>query len=156
MTLKYALTRLEILRFFLMSLALSPRLLITVVTLCLFPGIVRLSVQGFMLPSVTVSDLIGDCYWTLWAFPLLLFLITVRGKTSERTLTVSEEGISTSIGSLKGQVSWSKIKTVRETTDYVLIARSSGNAFFVPERAFSGPGQKAQFLSDISRWRNAK
>jgi hypothetical protein len=124
------------------------------VILCLLSGIVQLSVQEALMPSVTVGDLIGDCYWTLGVFPLLLLLITVRGKTAERTLTVSEVGISTAIGSLKGEVPWVKIKTLRDTSNYVLIARTSGNAFFVPDRAFDSPEQKAQFLSDIRRWRN--
>ena len=154
MTLKYALTRFEILRFFLRSMGLSLRLQVIVVALCLFPAVVRLSVQLALLPTVTMNYLIEDCFWALGMFPLLLLLITVRGKTSERTLTISEAGISTSIGSLSGQIPWNKIAIVREAVNYVLIARSSGNAFFIPERAFSGPEKKAQFLSDIRRWRN--
>ena len=86
--------------------------------------------------------------------PLWLF---IRGKTDERMLTISPEGIATEIGSLKGQLPWSKIKLVTETSrHHVLIVGASGNAFFIPSRAFEAPGQQAEFMTQISRWRNAE
>jgi hypothetical protein len=156
MTIKYTLTRFEIVRYFLRSLCLSPRLLAIVTILCLWPGVVSLSSHGILLRSVSIQDLIIACVWTLGVFLLLSLWIFVRGKTNERTLTTSEEGISTIIGSLNGQLPWSKIKTVKETADYVLIGGRNGNAFFIPERAFNRPEQKAQFLSEIRSWCNAK
>jgi hypothetical protein len=82
--------------------------------------------------------------------PVGLFL---RAKTDERTLTVSPEGISTEIGSLKGQIPWRKVDAVTDTGPHVLVVGTTGNAFFIPNRAFREPGQKAEFLALIERWR---
>jgi hypothetical protein len=87
------------------------------------------------------------------AFSVFLFLIFIRGKTEERSLSVSEEGISTEIGTIKGQVRWNKVKVIKDAGQYVLIERTNGNAFSIPNRAFSGPEQKHQFITQISSWR---
>ena len=84
----------------------------------------------------------------LWVF--------IRGKTAERTLSVSELGISTGIGLISAQVPWSKVRVISDAGEYVLIARTNGNAFFIPSRAFTGPSQKVQFIEEADRWRKAK
>jgi hypothetical protein len=88
---------------------------------------------------------------TFLFMPLWLF---VRGKTAERTLTVSHKGISTEVGKLKGHVPWNRVKLVTNTGGYVLIAAATGNAFFIPSRAFQTPQQRAQFLQQIEEWRS--
>jgi len=37
----------------------------------------------------------------------------------------------------------------------VLIVGTTGNAFLIPERAFSGPEQRAQFVREIKDWKKA-
>ena len=59
------------------------------------------------------------------------------------------------IGSLKAQIPWRKVKVILETDRYVLVSRASGNAFFIPSRAFSGPEQKAAFVTKIKHWARA-
>jgi hypothetical protein len=81
--------------------------------------------------------------------PLMLF---IRGKTSKRSLTVSPEGMSTEIGSIKGQIPWHKLKVIVETESYVLLSRANGNVFFIPSRAFSGPEHQAEFVTEIRGW----
>ncbi len=81
--------------------------------------------------------------------PIMLFL---RGKTSTRSLTVSPEGISTEIGSLKASTPWHKVKVIVGTDRYVLVSRANGNAFFIPSRAFSGPEHQAEFVGKIQDW----
>ncbi len=84
--------------------------------------------------------------------PLWLY---IRGKTDERTLTVSPDGISTEIGSLRGQIPWSKVKLVNDTSSHVLIVGATGNAFLIPARAFQDSYQRSQFLMQIGHWRGA-
>jgi hypothetical protein len=155
MTIKYALTRAEIVRFFLQGLRKSPRLLAIVLICSLWPGLFSLATEGAFSRPLTASDAKVAFVWTIGAFCFFLLLIFVRGKTAERTLSVSEQGISTEIGSIKGQVPWSKVKVVSDTGRYVLIARTNGNAFFIPRRAFSGPEQQLQFMTEISHWRKS-
>jgi hypothetical protein len=83
--------------------------------------------------------------------PVMLF---IRGKTSKRSLTVSSEGMSTEIGSIKGQIPWHKVKVIVGTDRYVLVSRANGNAFFIPSRAFSGPEHQAEFVTKIQGWVN--
>ncbi len=153
MTIKYALTRAEIVRFFLLALSKSPRLLIVVLIASLWPGLVFLGTIGALSRSLTVTDARVAFECTIGAFCFIVLWIYLRGKTDERTLSVSEPGISTAIGSLTGQVPWKKVRTVSGMGRYVLIVRSNGNAFFIPSRAFSGPDQQAEFIAECSRWR---
>jgi hypothetical protein len=153
MTIKYSLTRAEIVRFFLQGLGKSPRLLAIVLIFVLWPGMFSLINGGAFSRPLTASDIRVTFAWTIAACSIFLFVIFIRSKTEERTLSVSQEGISTEIGSITGQVPWNKVKVITDAGQYVLIVRTNGNAFSIPNRAFSGPEQKQQFITQISRWR---
>ena len=153
MTIKYALTKAEVAWFFVLGLGKSPRLLVIVLVVSLWPGFVWLSMNGAFSHVFSIGNAIAALGWAISAFCLLVVWIFIRAKTSERTLNTSEEGISTVIGSLKGEVPWAKVKDVADAGRYILILGKSGNAFFIPTRAFSGSDQRKQFLSEIDRWR---
>jgi hypothetical protein len=155
MTIEYALTRVEIVRGFLRSLRSSPRYLVTVLFYApVMSGIVLAGTGAFsrpLTPRDAVTAVLTAAVFMLF-LPVMLF---IRGKTSNRSLTVSAEGISTEIGSLKAQIPWRKVKVILETDRYILISRASGSAFFIPSRAFSGPEQKAEFVTKIKHWVSA-
>jgi hypothetical protein len=132
-TIKYSLTRMEI---YLVGL-----------------GFLGLAMTGAFSRPLTLSDAWVALAWVIGAFLLMPVIFFVRGKTKERTLTVSQDGISTQIGRLKGQVPWSKVKLVNDTGKFILIVGRTGNAFFIPGRAFRGPGELAEFTAQIDRWR---
>jgi hypothetical protein len=155
MTIHYALTRAEIAEFFLRSLGKSPRLLAIVFLFSCWPAFVWLSANRAFSRPFTAKDAGIACEWACGGFGLFVFFIYLRGKTAERTLTTSELGISTQIGSLKAEIPWTKVKTIQDTDPYVLIVRSNGNAFFIPNRAFNGPDQKAEFIVETRRWRKS-
>ena len=155
MTIEYALTRVEIVRGFLRSLRSSPRYLVTVLCYALVMSGIVLVGTGAFSRSLTLRDVV-TAVLTAGGFMLFLpVMLFIRGKTSNRSLTVSAEGISTEIGSLKAQISWRKVKVILETDGYVLVSRASGNAFFIPSRAFSDPEQKAAFVTKIKHWARA-
>jgi hypothetical protein len=154
MTIKYALTRAEIVRAFLVGLSRSPRLLLIVMALSFWPGIVWLATKGAFARSFGIGDALAALEWAIGAFCFLVLWVFIRAKTSERTLSASEEGLSTTIGSLNGKVPWAKVKNVVDAGRYILIVGRSGNAFFIPTRAFSGSDQRTQFLSEIEGWRS--
>lgn len=149
MTIKYALTRTEILLFFLKSLTKSPKLLMIFMSLLLWPSLFYLWTTWSIEREISLSNAATAGGLLLAAACFLLAWIFVRGKTNERTLDVSEKGISTQIGKLKGQVAWAKVKLVTNAGRYVLIVRNNGNAFFIPSRAFTGPEEQARFVDEI-------
>jgi hypothetical protein len=153
MTIKYALTRVEIVRFFLQGLVKSPRLLVIILVFSLWPGFFSLEMKGAFSRPLTVSDANIAFAWAIGTFCFIVLGIFIRGKTDERTLSVSEQGLSTEIGSLKMQIERSKVKSVADAGSCVLIVRANGNAFTIPSRAFSGPDQQAHFIAECSRWR---
>jgi hypothetical protein len=148
MTIQYALTRAEVVAGFFRSFRSSPRYLtfLVVCVLALFI-VVPQAGEGFSHPF-TMHDAGNAVLGTLCTFLLLLPLILfIRAKTAMRSLTISPEGISTEVGSLNGRVAWPKIKIVEEKESFVLIASASGNAFYVPNRAFATAEQKAEFVT---------
>jgi len=92
--------------------------------------------------------------WAAGVFVFMPVWLFFTGKTVERSLTISPAGISTEIGSFKGQVHWPSVKLVRTTSQVVVIANANGNAFFIPSRAFQTPDHRTQFLAQIDRWRD--
>lgn len=85
-------------------------------------------------------------------FCFVIAMVFLRGKTEERTLSVTEQGISTQIGAVDAQLPWTKVKEVKDSGTYILIIGRSGNSFFVPSRAFRGTRERTEFLSEIRRW----
>jgi hypothetical protein len=153
MTIRYALTKAEILRVHIQSLSTSPRFLAMNLIYSCVVGLLLLAMSGAFSRSLTLRDGITALAWSAGAFLFVALWQFVRGKTDARTLTVSDKGISTEIGSLKGQVPWTKVRQVTDAGQYVVIVGAAGNALFIPARAFSGPDQQAQFITQIEDWR---
>ena len=154
MTIEYALTRVEIVRYFLRSAARFPRLMVTLLLYTVIMDCIVLAGIGTFSHGLTVraaATALALAALFLLLLPVTLFL---RGKTSTRSMTVSSDGISTQIGSLQALVPWRKIKTVVAYDQYILIAGVSGNAFSIPGRAFSDPEHRVRFLAEIQQWRN--
>ncbi|HTU33258.1 MAG TPA: YcxB family protein [Candidatus Acidoferrum sp.] len=111
-----------------------------------------LVIRAAILHSFTPMDTLIAVAWGLGWVVFLSIWVTIRGKTAKRTLTVSAHGISTEIGRIKAQIPWAKIKSVADTSKFVLIARTNGNAFFVPNRAFSSPDLRNEFFAKVTDW----
>ena len=155
MTIRYALTRAEIVRVFLASLGQSPRVGTIVVLFCLLSGGLSLVPVLGAGRAFTNRDGLVSIAWSLGMFFFVIAMVFVRGKTEARTLSVSEEGISTHIGAIDAQLPWTKVKEVKDSGSYILIVGRTGNSFFVPARAFHGPEERTQFLADVERWHRA-
>jgi hypothetical protein len=149
MTIKYRLTRAEIVQSFFRSLGSSPRFLAIILIYAAALGVFSLVTRGAFSRSATTRDAIVAISWTAGALVFMPLWLYIRGKTDERTLTISGDGISTEIGSLRGQIPWSKVKLVNDTGSHVLIVGATGNAFLIPGRAFQGPDQRSEFLTQI-------
>jgi hypothetical protein len=154
-TIKYSLTRMEIVASFLRSLAKSPRLMLIVIGPSLLAGFGSLAISSATLRRLDAGNAVNACGLALGIFCLFIFLVFVQGKTQERTLTVSEEGLSTSIGKLHGTIPWARIAAVKSVGQHVLILRSTGNSFLIPARAFKGSQQYVQFLEITQVWLKA-
>lgn len=152
MTVKYALSRAEIVRVFFAGLAQSPTILALVLLFTLLPAAVSLATALTSNRTTVARNVLVAVAWAIGMFCFVIAMVFVRGKTAERTLSVSEHGISTQIGSIDAEVPWAKVKEVKDSGSYILIVGRSGNSFFVPSRAFSGAAERNQFLSEIRRW----
>jgi hypothetical protein len=155
LTVEYALTRREIFRSFLLSVAQSPKYRGTILLYSVAIGVMALLIRTTISRSIGLMDVIRAVAWAVGFLVFIPIWTSIRGKTAKRTLTVSCDGISTEIGRLKAQVSWDKVKVVTDTSQFVLIARTNGNAFFIPHRAFSGPEQRGHFVTEIQSWLHA-
>jgi hypothetical protein len=152
MTIEYALTRVEILRGFFGSLRASRKYLITILTYSLVVGSMVPLGRGALSRPLRPNDIVsflGGVVGFMLFLPLMLF---IRAKTSSRSLTISAVGISTTIGSLVGDIFWRQIGAVEEGDAFVLIARTNGNAFFIPDRAFSSPEERVKFVDQARSW----
>ena len=152
MTIKYRLSRSEIVRVFFMGMAQSPRLLMVVLSFSLLSGAMWIVVPFASGRALTTRDAFAGIAWSIAMFCFVIAMVFVRGKTEERTLSVSEKGISTQIGSIDAQLPWTKVKEVKDSGTYILIVGRSGNSFFVPSRAFRGDNERTEFLSEVRRW----
>jgi hypothetical protein len=155
LTIEYALTRSEIFRSYLRSLAESPKFRRTIILYSVAFGFFTLLLRVIPPRSFTLRDVISATAWAAGLFVFLPLWVFIRAKTTKRTLTISREGISTEIGRYKGQIPWNKISIVTEAPRFVLIARTNGNAFFIPGRAFSGVEHRQHFVAEMRGWMSA-
>ena len=152
LTIEYALTRSEIFQSCWRSIATSPKFRNTILLYSVAIGLISPLFRALFSEPLRARDLVGAALWGMGFFLFIPFWTSIRGKTAKRTLTVSPDGISTEIDRIKAQIPWSKIRMVTETPQFILIARSNGNAFLVPNRAFSEPDQKVEFLNAVRQW----
>jgi hypothetical protein len=150
LTIEYALARGEMVRAFLQGLGSSVKFRIIILRTAAAFGLFIVLLRATLMRSVTLQDVLIGVAWSFGFLILLPVLLFIRGKTARRVLTVSPDGISTEIGSLKGSAPWRKIKVISDTGQFILVANMLGNAFFIPNRAFSGPEQRAWFFSETS------
>ncbi|HTR38151.1 MAG TPA: YcxB family protein [Bryobacteraceae bacterium] len=154
MTIRYSLTRADILRSFFRGLKSSPRFLVTVVTYSVAFGLFSMLANGDFSRSLTVRDILIALAWTAAAFFFMPTWFLVRYKLEERTLTTSPEGITNEMGDRKATIPWSRIKEVTNTRRNVVIVGVTGNAIVIPSRAFRDHDQQAQFVKEIEDWRS--
>lgn len=154
-TIRYSLSRMEITSSFLRSILKSPRMLLVVAGPSLCAGAASLAASGALLRAHTGAVILNACGLALGVFCFFLLLVFIQAKTQERTLTVSAQGISTVIGSMRAIIPWSKIAMVKSVGRHVLIVRTTGNSFLIPMRAFDGTQTCAHFLELTQEWLRA-
>lgn len=152
LTIEYALTRSEIFRWFWPSIARSPKFRNIILLYSIAIGLITPLVGVFFSQPLRERDLFSAALWAVGFFLFVPLWMFIRGKTAKRTITASRDGISTEISRIKAQIPWNKVRTVTETPQFILIAHTNGNAFFIPNRAFSGPDQKGLFLTAVRNW----
>jgi hypothetical protein len=89
---------------------------------------------------------------TLAALVFLPVYPLIRFKPQERSLTIGPEGITTTIGTLSGDVPWRKVDSVAAENDRIYIVGKNQNAFAVPDHAFSTREERAEFLQLAQGW----
>lgn len=72
--------------------------------------------------------------------PLLLF------KPQMRQLTIDPGGLTTQIGAKSGHVPWAAVESIADTGEFIVITGTDGNAFIVPQRAFSSALERTAFV----------
>jgi len=132
----------------------SPRFLMTLVAMMLFPaalyGLFGLLSRG----QVTAREVLNGLWIGLVASAVLV-VTRLRAKRDERVLKIDGGGIATSVGELSGRVSWREIAAVDLTPDYIFITGKNTNAFAIPTRAFVTSEERLAFVRQINEFRAA-
>jgi hypothetical protein len=83
---------------------------------------------------------------------VILFFVAfpqVAYKSAERSLTVHQTGVETTIRRRTGSVTWDEVAQIEDAGQFIYIVRRNGNAFTIPGRAFDSDRQRADFLASI-------
>lgn len=148
MTVRYALSRGEMLTAMWYSARYSGRLRRRILVLPLFVAIASLMGAYVGRHVVTTADLMIAAAWAIGALLLMPMLVAARTKTQERVLELTPEGITTTIGRLSGMVPWRAVSFVDDVGRFVVIAGQNMNAFLVPNRAFADDQERTQFMNE--------
>jgi hypothetical protein len=153
MTIQYSVTPNEVTKSYIQQLRYSSafriRILTFAVLIFLIYFLTKLLRQGFRLSDLIVALLLGCGVIIL--LPLTSRLLT---KPQQRTLTISQEGIQTSIGAQTGTIPWAKVADVVDDGDYIFVIGRTGNSFLIPSRAFASSGQRNAFLEMLAKYRS--
>jgi hypothetical protein len=120
--------------------------------------LVAAAVLGFVLSGAKLSAVDVSQWFTYAAF-VFLAVVTVSVAASQllfkaeaRTLEITPNGWSTTIGKKSGAKSWAQVDIVEEHGGSIVIQGRNGSAFIIPNRAFTSQEQKESFLLDAKRW----
>lgn len=87
----------------------------------------------------------------LWAAALALYP-QFAFRPQRRTITVTSDGIATTIGNRSGTRSWADIATIEAGSDVICVVSKNMNAFLIPSRAFSRFEERETFLNQCQEW----
>src|SRR6185312_5166592 len=153
-TIEYALTRSEVAGSYFHASRQSPEYLRRVIMLAAICAVAQMCIRilgSRRLGGPEILSAVIVFVVILAVLPIWLFL---RAKTDKRTLTISPDGISTYIGTKSAEIPWKSVRIVKDSGTFILIARMNGNAFFIPDRAFISPDDRARFVEQIGIWRS--
>jgi len=156
MTINYSLTRFEIVRTFVAVLPRSPIIFTVVFIASAWPGFVLLYSKHEFSNGLVIWDFFAALIYAAVTFLLLLIWVFLRAKTKERTLTISEQGVHAEIGKIKADYPWTKVRQIKDVQQYLLVVNRTGNAFFIPNRAFTSAKARTEFLELANEWRRAR
>lgn len=155
MTIQYNVTPNEVTKSYIQQLRYSSAFRIRILTyaglIFLISFLPKLLRQGFRLSDFITALLLGCSVILL--LPLASRLFT---KSQQRTLTISPEGIQTSIGAQSGTIPWAKIADIVEDGDYIFVIGRTDNSFLIPSRAFASSSQRSTFLEMLAQYRSIK
>ena len=150
-TLRYAVTRAEVWRWYWRAWARPAGLWRIHVLLGVTTALGVLAVQG--LARIDWLYIVVDVAVCTAGFVVLLPLWPqLNFKPEVRTLEVDEGGYRTVVGRYKGKRAWSEIQSVHDDGTTVVLTARQGNAMLVPQRAFAGAVDRGQFVADIKTW----
>lgn len=90
---------------------------------------------------------------------LIAFLFAIipqlKFKNSERILAINASGLKTIIGKKSGTRTWDEIHSLKEDKGKIIITGHNGNAFIIPEYAFTDSSERQQFIDDARQWKKA-
>ena len=92
-----------------------------------------------LIASIGLVPIVG-----LVLFPLLKF------KPQERTLSIDEQGITTTIGDISKSLPWKDIANVSVNQDNLIIQNRNLNAFIIPQRAFETDEARQGFANFVN------
>jgi hypothetical protein len=148
MTVRYALSKSEMLTALWYSAKYSGRLRRRLLVLPAFVAVASLLGAYVGRHEVTTADLVIAAAWAVGALLLMPLLVAARTKTQERVLELTPEGITTRVGALSGTVPWRAVAFVHDVGRFVVIAGTNMNAFLIPNRAFADDQERTRFMSE--------
>jgi hypothetical protein len=108
----------------------------------------------FLRQSFRLSDLIVAPLLSCGVIVLLPFATRFLTKPQQRTLTISPEGIQTSIGAQAGTIPWANVVDIVHDGEYIFVIGHTGNSFLIPGRAFDTPRERSAFLDAMANYRS--
>ncbi|MCU7959477.1 MAG: YcxB family protein [gamma proteobacterium symbiont of Bathyaustriella thionipta] len=108
---------------------------------------------------INISD--GFSFTDFIKFAILSFLAClvlfplwsqIMFKPALRTLSISVNGLETSIGKQSGKRSWAQIKEIESIGSEIVIKGTNNNAFIIPMRAFNDEAERQEFLHSAQTW----
>lgn len=83
---------------------------------------------------------------TFGVLVLLPIYPLIRFKPQERTLTITSHGITTTIGSMRGEVPWAQVESVASDIERIYIVGRNQNSFTIPRHAFGSAAEREEFF----------
>ncbi len=146
MVIEYQIKRFDLVKSYFYNLAHSKRTQFIIFGLTVLMIVISLLRSYRNHGNLTLSDFIAALLSGLGLILVIPVLSFLTAETQKRTLSITQEGIETKIGTRKGTILWKAIDSVVSTEDRIFITGKNANTFTIPSSAFSSDELRNKFF----------
>ena len=156
MQIEYKVKRTDLAKAYFYNLRHSPRTGLIIFGVACVLAALNLYQRYQKAGEITPVSVVAAVGWGVGFILVIPVLTMVLAKTQTRKLSLTAEGIETSIGSQQGRIPWKAVESIKAVGEMIIITGKTANTFTIPGSAFIDDEQRKRFIELANEYRTVK